>query len=286
MTAATGGAGIAQRTFGAAPGTGTLTTAAPVAAWAASTAYVVDPTSGGISRVLNGGNIYQCRTGGTSAGSGGPTGTGTNITDNTAHWTFEGASEGSNTTAGSQILGVIARGTQSAASSIAPTDNDSGSYTVILNTAYSGFPDSFAGVWRRSTAANTKTNFAASAIWGPENTNQGDEVTVGWIELTGVTVGAPHASSQVERASATANVVTAANITTTVQCLVVSFWFGNGNVITTGTSHPATPNGGLTLIPGFTALMAISGGYIQCAAAWRIANAGTFAESWTTTGEG
>jgi hypothetical protein len=36
------------------------------------------------------GKVYLCTTSGTSAGSGGPTGTGTNITDGTAHWTFVG----------------------------------------------------------------------------------------------------------------------------------------------------------------------------------------------------
>jgi len=54
----------------------------PGGAWAASTAY----TAGNL--VSNGGNVYVCTTGGTSAGSGGPTGTGTGITDNTAVWDY------------------------------------------------------------------------------------------------------------------------------------------------------------------------------------------------------
>jgi uncharacterized phage protein gp47/JayE len=56
------------------------------AAWIFSHGY----TAGDV--VTNdGGRCYICITTGTSAGSGGPTGTGTDITDNTAHWRFLGA---------------------------------------------------------------------------------------------------------------------------------------------------------------------------------------------------
>jgi len=51
-------------------------------AWVASTAYVVGQVR------ENGGNIYRCVTAGTSAGSGGPTGTGTAIADGTAAWNY------------------------------------------------------------------------------------------------------------------------------------------------------------------------------------------------------
>jgi len=52
-------------------------------AWAISTAYVVGAV------VLNDTNkIYACTTAGTSAGAGGPTGTGTSITDGTVVWTY------------------------------------------------------------------------------------------------------------------------------------------------------------------------------------------------------
>jgi hypothetical protein len=49
-------------------------------AWVGNTAYTT-----GLYRA-NGVNIYKCVTGGTSAASGGPTGTGTGITDGTAEW--------------------------------------------------------------------------------------------------------------------------------------------------------------------------------------------------------
>lgn len=57
---------------------GLTSTAAP--AWAGSTAYTL-----GVYR-SNGANIYKCVTAGTSASSGGPTGTGTGITDGTVTW--------------------------------------------------------------------------------------------------------------------------------------------------------------------------------------------------------
>jgi hypothetical protein len=48
--------------------------------WAGSTAYTLGQYR------TNGANIYKCTTAGTSASSGGPTGTGTSISDGTATW--------------------------------------------------------------------------------------------------------------------------------------------------------------------------------------------------------
>lgn len=53
-------------------------------AWAASTAYSLN------QQVHLGGNVYKATTAGTSAGSGGPTGTGSGITDGTAVWAYVG----------------------------------------------------------------------------------------------------------------------------------------------------------------------------------------------------
>jgi hypothetical protein len=62
---------------------------APPVAWAPTTGYVATP--GSRSVVTNdGGRAYICITSGTSAGSGGPTGVGSNITDGSAHWAFLG----------------------------------------------------------------------------------------------------------------------------------------------------------------------------------------------------
>jgi hypothetical protein len=71
LAAATGSAGSQVCTV-----TGTIP------AWLATTAYVVG------NQVTNGANVYQCITAGTSAGSGGPTGTTSDITDGTVHWKF------------------------------------------------------------------------------------------------------------------------------------------------------------------------------------------------------
>jgi hypothetical protein len=49
-------------------------------AWIGSHAYSLYDVA------VNSGNVYECTTAGTSAGSGGPTGTGSNITDGTAVW--------------------------------------------------------------------------------------------------------------------------------------------------------------------------------------------------------
>ena len=55
--------------------------------WLASTAYSVG------DRVSNGANTYVATTAGTSAASGGPTGTGTGIADGSVVWAFEGINE-------------------------------------------------------------------------------------------------------------------------------------------------------------------------------------------------
>ena len=54
--------------------------------WQAQTTYLAG------NQVVNGGNVYTCATGGVSAVSGGPTGTGAGIADGTATWNYVGAS--------------------------------------------------------------------------------------------------------------------------------------------------------------------------------------------------
>ena len=56
-----------------------------VTAWAISTAYTV-----GLRRTNDTGKVYEVITAGTSAGSGGPTGTDADITDGTVHWKYVG----------------------------------------------------------------------------------------------------------------------------------------------------------------------------------------------------
>ena len=88
--------------------------------WVAGTAYVVG------DKVQNGANIYVCDTAGTSAGSGGPTGTGANISDNTTRWDYE-ATVSATTTA---IKGYLTPSSASATEDIqALTIND----TTFIN---------------------------------------------------------------------------------------------------------------------------------------------------------
>jgi len=63
-------------------------TIAAAVAWAATTSYNVGDL------VTNDSNIYVCTTAGTSAGAGGPTGTGDAIADNTVVWNFVGDGTG------------------------------------------------------------------------------------------------------------------------------------------------------------------------------------------------
>lgn len=62
-------------------------TAVAAAAWAALTAYTT-----GQAVTNDTGKVYVCITAGTSAGSGGPTGTTADITDGTVHWMYAAAS--------------------------------------------------------------------------------------------------------------------------------------------------------------------------------------------------
>lgn len=61
-------------------------------AWVGSTAYTAGPVGAADINVVSNdsGKLYMCKTPGTSASSGGPTGTGADITDGTAHWTYVG----------------------------------------------------------------------------------------------------------------------------------------------------------------------------------------------------
>ena len=68
--------------------TATSATIAALTAWVGGTSYVIG------DRRYNGSNAYVCITAGTAAGSGGPTTTAADITDNTCHWRWLGAGIG------------------------------------------------------------------------------------------------------------------------------------------------------------------------------------------------
>lgn len=80
-----------------------LAAAINAAAWQASTAYAL-----GVHVANDTGKIYKCITAGTSAGSGGPTGTGADITDNTAHWAYVGPEQAVTATEDNAVLTLTA----------------------------------------------------------------------------------------------------------------------------------------------------------------------------------
>jgi hypothetical protein len=70
--------------------------------WLGSSAYALG------DNCVNGANLYECITAGTSASSGGPTGTGTDITDGTAHWRYaDSVSNILTTTAPTTLVAII-----------------------------------------------------------------------------------------------------------------------------------------------------------------------------------
>lgn len=98
---------------------------AVVPAWTISTAYVIGQV------VANGGNDYFCLTAGTSAGSGGPTGTGAaTITDNTVGWVYFNVT---NTTA------ALAKAPTVTTNTTQP-GGLSTSYTLTSNSALFSYP--------------------------------------------------------------------------------------------------------------------------------------------------
>lgn len=113
---------------------GTLANAFPTptspAAWQATTAYVLGNT------VSNGGNNYVCIQAGTSAGSGGPSGTATsNVTDNTViwKWLYPGScaawqpstayTQGTLVSNGGRVFECQVAGTSAAAGATGPVSN-------------------------------------------------------------------------------------------------------------------------------------------------------------------
>jgi len=95
-------------------------------AWAASTVYATG------AWVYNGANVYACTTGGTSAASGGPTGTGTGIADNTAVWAYVAPRAAFSPS----ISSVVPFFTASTIANIAGAPNVTGKYPgkVVLDT--------------------------------------------------------------------------------------------------------------------------------------------------------
>ena len=116
----------------------------PVAAgaWANGHAYIPG------QRVINDTapvKVYQCITGGTSAGSGGPTGTAADITDNSAHWEYLGPS-----TAGvcndSIILDLVAAINALAAPTLGFVATATGSIAALVCTVTGSVPSNWISI--------------------------------------------------------------------------------------------------------------------------------------------
>ena len=111
------------------------------AAWASGTTYKVND-----QRTNDSGKLYLCTGAGTSAGSGGPTGTGSSITDNTVTWKYIAATNGIWT-----ISGVPD-----------PLPTFSTGITVKLKYA-SGDASASSWSWQSYHANNPETRYAATA---------------------------------------------------------------------------------------------------------------------------
>ncbi len=115
--------------------------------WTASTAYVIG------DKVTNdSGKIYQCDTAGTSAGSGGPTGTGANITDNTARWDYVSGAQAQAYLTGArtnydvltvQDTSIITNNLISVSSLTAPTHTQNTRATLILSGTFTHGVDTY-----------------------------------------------------------------------------------------------------------------------------------------------
>jgi parallel beta-helix repeat protein len=139
------------------------------AAWAASTAYVA-----GAVRVNDSGKTYRATTSGTSAASGGPTGTGTTITDGTVTWTYVGVAEPAQINIESSLnvlvegnsltnVRIIADATSGNYAGLTVTDN----VLTFLHAATTAFPAISVGKARIHWGHTVKDNRAFSLVTQP-----------------------------------------------------------------------------------------------------------------------
>ena len=155
--------------------------------WVPSMAYFsTNSTSASISYVTNGGNLYQCTTAGTSASSGGPTGTGTGITDGTAKWNYISAAPTTPTGAGAGGAAVTTSATVGNAGAV-PGGGGSGS----TGTSKAGGAGGAGQVIFSYTNIVTSGTLAAlSTIQGTASSSTSFNVSA-TNALSGITVTAP-----------------------------------------------------------------------------------------------
>jgi len=249
-----GAAGIRQKANGTTPASGTLSSFGVYPAWTPSTVYTLDQAV----RVTNAGNCYELvltnpTANGTSASSGGPTGTGANIADGSCNWNFLFSGTGACDTqaTGSLILFSGARGVWNPPNTLL-SDNKSNTLTTVSGpNFYSGFPASASIVQVAAAAAGGTGHTCGIGFAG------NDECTAMLIEVKG---GTRIQASAFAELAPVSNVITAPNVVTTGPAMIITFWWLNGTVRTSGTKHPAVIGGGATRIEQVTALMELSPG--------------------------
>lgn len=130
-----------------------------VANWAGSTPYAV------AARVTNSGNVYVCIGAGTSAGSGGPTGTGTSITDGSVTWMFAGTGTGAvNVIAAATVAGSIGANAYQLTQIVTPWDGWTGVYNASDAIPGAVMETDSALRVRRDQEAQASGNATADAI--------------------------------------------------------------------------------------------------------------------------
>lgn len=120
-------------------------------AWSGGATYIVGDA------VRNGQNVYYCTTGGQAAASGGPTGTGSSITDNTVTWAY----------AGPNSVNIVSHGLMDGTGG---SNNTSAVFTGTVPTGWSLGKSGTFGAGSVTTANNTRTSITGtqSANWGKE----------------------------------------------------------------------------------------------------------------------
>lgn len=260
---------FAGRAYSAPPGSGTLTTVQP-SVWASGQNYTVDPTTGGINKVVDNtdgvSRLYQCRSNHLSAAGNRPVAGVTNTT-----WLHLGLAPIADTVAGSQLIGISwGRHLGPGGPLPTPTDNDGGTYTLIRRQTYASFPDWAIGVFRRTAAtAAPRIGVTASVPWAETTpgSGAGEEAAVGLIELL-VPAGAPVVDVHAERASPTAGFVTGATYSLSQTCVVLSVLGPNGGALPAGDLHVVSAPAGFTRLGTIGSVVSYTvNGYFQGAAA-------------------
>jgi predicted secreted protein len=122
-----------------------LANTANSSAWVALTPYTVGKL------VTNGSNVYRCTTAGTSAASGGPTGTATTpVTDGTVSWLFYGTTIGYTTVAGMTANSLTMNNEQ-----VDITDKGSASWKTLFDCGIQSFSISGSGRFTNQVAMRT-----------------------------------------------------------------------------------------------------------------------------------